>query len=210
MLFFLFILITYADDSCEKRTKIYDLNGNSNTNYFYFDDRTYTESTKSMTLNDYKDYIRVTLPCVGVWCLNKQFICEKNNSRNCYNVEHIVPKAYDILEIYGCNLDIQGNFIMAYGAWNQQLSNNYYGEKVNIYGSHIFKSAYKSVYKVCYNSDPTNYPEELCLSTNTNLHIGIVLLVISVILLFIVLFLIINYKNDLVKEFYSDVRSLFK
>ncbi len=212
MLIFLLFLIVSADDSCEKRTKIYDLNGNSNANYFYFDERTYLETAENITPQNYKNNIINTIPCTGIWCIDKQWKCQFGNSRDCYNVEHIVPKAHNILEIYGCPVDIQGNLIMAYGAWNQQLSNSYYGEKVEIYGSGIFKSAYKSIYKACYNStsDPTVYPEELCLSNNQNLQIGVILLVISLILLSIAIFLSVKFKNDLIKELYSDIKSLLK
>jgi len=197
-----------ADGLCEKRTKIYKSNENFNTNYFYFDDRTYTESIESITLETYKNKIRNTTECVGVWCTNKGWTCNYGNSRDCYNIEHIIPKAHTILEIYGCNTDILGNLIMAYGAWNQQLSASYYGEKVDVYGSTIFKSAYRSVYKSCYNSDPIAYPDDLCLSTNQNLYIGVILLVISLILLSIAMFLFIKYKNDLAKEFYSDIKTI--
>jgi len=213
MLCFLLFLIVNADDSCEKRTKIYNYNENSNMNYFYFDERTYTENTKSMTPQAYKDNIRSTINCTGVWCVDKQWKCNIGNTRNtrdCYNVEHIIPEAHTILEIYGCPTAIQGNLIMAYGAWNQQMSNSYYGEKANIYGSSIFKSAYKSVYKACYDSDPIIYPEELCLLNKPNIYIGVILLVISLILLSVAILLFIKYKNNLTNEFYSDIKSLFK
>jgi hypothetical protein len=194
-----------ADESCEKRTVIYDSYGKSNTNNFYFDIRTYTESTVSMTAQSYKDKIKASIPCNGQWCVDNQWKCNKTNQ--CYNVEHAIPKANDILEIYGCPVDIEGNLIMAYGAWNQALSNRYYGEKLEIYGSTIFKSAYRSIYKACYLKDPISYPEELCLSNDIGLHITIVLLVISLAIIIIGLFLLLRYKKESTEEIYTNIKS---
>lgn len=118
-----------------------------------------------------------------------------------------MARSNDILEIYGCPVDIEGNLIMAYGAWNQQMSNSYYGEKAEIYGSVIFKSAYRSIYKACYLKDPVTYPEELCLSSYTGLHIAIIVLVISLIVMIIGIFLLLKYKKESTEEIYSNIKS---
>jgi hypothetical protein len=205
MLFILFLVINA--EPCDKRTKIYDLVGNSNQNNFYFDIKTYTESTVSMNNQAYRDKVKASIPCNGQWCVDNQWKCLPGNSKDCFNVEHIVARSNDILDIYGCPVDIEGNLIMAYGAWNQQLSNSYYGEKAEIYGSVIFKSAYRSIYKACYHKDPTTYPEELCLSNNTGLHILIVLLVISLIIIIVGIFLFMKYKKESTEEIYADIKS---
>jgi hypothetical protein len=194
MLFLLFLIIN-ADDSCDLRTAVYDSHGYLNLNSYYFDTATYTESTTSMTPQIYKDYIRKQIPCTGEWCIENQWRCDFGNNQDCYNVEHIIPKANTILEIYGCPTDIQGNLIMSYGKWNQQLSNKYYGEKALIYGSSIFKSAYKSVYKACHESEPLFYPEELCFPNNSRIYIAIVTLILIAIMISIAMFLYFRYKQ---------------
>ena len=119
----------------------------------------------------FRQYTRNNIKCLGKWCIDKQWKCNFGDSKNCYNVEHIIPKANSIEEIKNCSLDIQGNLIMAYGAWNQALSNRYYGEKNIIYSSDIVRSAYKSVYLACHKSEPNYYPLELCLLEEEILYI---------------------------------------
>jgi hypothetical protein len=137
----------------------------SNTDYYYFDPTTYFESSNSMTVEDYKNIIKSIMQCTGKWCVNGdgKWGCKVGDSKNCYNVEHMIPKANNISQIKGCSLDIRGNYIMAYGAWNQALRNDYYGEKTLIYGVEKMKSAYKSVYLSCHGKEPLEYPDELCL-----------------------------------------------
>lgn len=153
---------------CDERTRIYNDHGRSNDNYWYFDPRTFTKSTlhavTKITPQQYKTLINKDVPCVGQWCVDSAWKCNVGDSQSCYNVEHIIPKGNTIKEIGGCSTDILGNFIMSYGAWNQALSNKYYGEKVEIYGSEIVKSAYISIYKSCFNITPLVIPNELCSS----------------------------------------------
>lgn len=165
MLFILLlILIIRGDDICDKRTKIYQDVGNNNSNYFYFDPNTYMESIVPMNNDIYKKYIRDRIKCIGKWCIDNEWKCNFGNSRPCYNAEHIVARSNSIKEIEHCSVDIQGNLIMAYGAWNQDMKNSYYGEKNIVYGEEIFKSAYRSIYLACYGSEPKYYHMELCLS----------------------------------------------
>ena len=196
MLLFLFFLIIKANELCDARTAICNSHGYFNINSYYFDISTYTEETTSMTAQIYRDYIKNTIQCTGKWCVENQWKCLPGDSKNCYNVEHIIPKANTILEINGCSTDIQGNLIMAYGEWNQQLSNIYYGEKVVIYGSTIFKSAYKSIYKACHGSNPLFYPDELCLSNNSGIFLALILLILTIIILITILLFYFRYKKD--------------
>lgn len=205
MLFLLFLIIN-ADDSCDARTNIYNLHGYFNLNSYYFDSRTYTESDNSMTSRAYKDYIKSTVLCTGQWCIDKQWECYTGNSKDCYNVEHIIPKGNTILEIYGCSTDIQGNLIMAYGAWNQQLSDSYYGEKAAIYGSSIFKSAYNSVYVACHGSNPSYYPDELCLSNISGIKIILILfMIISTLIIFIAILYYVKYETKILVNEITDI-----
>lgn len=165
MLFFLFLIVN-ANNLCDERTDLYNIHGNYNLNSYYFDGRTYTESLDIMTRQNYRYYIKNKLSCIGEWCIEGQWKCIIGNSQECYNAEHIVPRANKIKELAGCSTDIRGNLIMSYGKWNQLLTNKYYGEKLTIYGADIVKSAYRSIYRVCHGSDPLFYPDELCLSKN--------------------------------------------
>jgi len=162
-LILILINIVTCDDICNERTYIYQNKGYENLDYYYFDPNTYTESIIPMTNDVFRQYIINNIKCLGKWCIDKQWKCNFGDSKNCYNVEHIIPKANSIQEIKSCSLDVQGNLIMAYGAWNQALSNRYYGEKNIIYGSDIARSAYKSVYLSCHGFEPNYYPPELCL-----------------------------------------------
>lgn len=197
ILLIILIHIIHANNSCNARTSIYTQHGYSNTNSWYVDETTYAASTDSMTAQNYRNHIRNTIVCTGRWCVDGKWNCAPGNSRDCYNVEHIIPKANSIKEISGCSLDILGNYVMAYGAWNQALSNGYYGEKVTIYGSDIFASAYKSVYKACHGSYPSYYPIELCLSSSssTTIFFTVMFILAFLILIFVMCYIIYN-KTD--------------
>lgn len=78
MLLSILLLIVNAEP-CDKRTKIYDLVGNSNQNNFYFDIKTYTESTANITVQKYKDKIKASISCNGQWCVDNQWKCNNSN-----------------------------------------------------------------------------------------------------------------------------------
>lgn len=174
-------------NNCDERTLIYKSHINDNTNYYYFVPQTHMAGTAKMNAQDYRTYVKDVFGCTGKWCVEGQWKCNIGDSKNCYNVEHIIPKVNNIKEISDCSLDIQGNLVMAYGAWNQALSNTYYGEKTTVYGVDVVKSAYKSVYKACYNKEPEYYPNELCL---VNTSIGFV--IADVMLIMLIIFVIIG------------------
>lgn len=172
MLLLIFVFVfSIKGDSCNKRTSYYNAAMMPNYNYYYFDPTTYFESSNSMTVDDYKNTIKSVVQCTGEWCVNKKWGCKVGDSRNCYNVEHMIPKANSLHQIKGCSLDIRGNYIMSYGAWNQALGNDYYGEKTFIYGVDKMKSAYRSVYLSCHGKEPLEYPEELCLPNNEGVQV---------------------------------------
>lgn len=150
--------------TCGERTSIYGGELVINIQYYAYDPRTYLNQSITMTRDQYRALIQRTIPCTGFWCIDSQWKCIIGDSRNCYNVEHIIPSANSIPEIAGCSTDVRGNYIMAYGAWNQALSNHYYGEKAMVYGDEIMKSAYAAVHWTCKGAPPQHYPAELCLN----------------------------------------------
>lgn len=169
LLVFIVLCINVVIADCYDRTKLY---GNTNYNYYYFDPRTYNESAELIDPRTYKN--RLTVACIGQWCVDGQWKCKYGDTQNCYHVEHIIPKNNNIQEIQGCDTNVVGNLIMSYGAWNQLLSDGYYGEKVEIYGDKIVKSAYKSILKAC-SRNTFIYPPILCLSNILWLYaIGII------------------------------------
>lgn len=196
-MFLLLLLFSFVyANNCNERTSYYNGILIGDFDYYYYDHNTYTENIKSMSIEEYKLHIISTVPCTGKWCVNGKWPCKYGDSKNCYNVEHIIPTMNNIKALIGCSLNIQGNMIKAYGAWNQALSNEYFGEKAIIYGS-IFKSAYKSVYTACHNQSPTYYPEELCLPIFNifNAMIVILLIIFIIIIVAIIIYKKYNFEN---------------
>ena len=94
--------------------------------------------------------------CSGKWCNEEGgFGCQVGNSQDCYNQEHIIDLKNSDPEFGNAfEKDILGNFIMAYGRWNQELGRlrdweSIKNEKREIYRSEIFDKAYKNV-KECH------------------------------------------------------------
>lgn len=202
-MFILLVIYTVTANDCNQRTQIYNEHGNDNTNYYYFDPNTYTESTKSIDNVEYRKMIQKTVKCTGKWCINDQWKCNGTDNQNCYNVEHIIPAANNIKEISGCLVNIQGNLIMAYGKWNQQLSNEYYGEKALIYGNDIVKSAYTSIYRKCQGTPVNSHveiPGELCLYTSpfasANIPQIIFLALFFIIVIIVVVYVVVKRRRE--------------
>ena len=170
MLIFILFLVAYADD-CTKKTGTLKEHGTSNANNFFFAPQTYgghLNCASIKTNNDYRKLINSKISCSGAHCVRAgtPWGCIQYNSQDCYNVEHIIPESHNIEELKGCDVDIHGNLIMAYGLWNQQLSNIFFHEKKLIYGD-IFTKAYESVYYCCKGQLPTNIPVPNCGITDT-------------------------------------------
>lgn len=172
MLIFILFLNLYLGqniNSCDVRTAIYQSHGSNNTNYFYFDSRTYfNNSTKIYNGTQFKSLIRRTIKdkCTGIWCVNNEWTCRRNFPKidtDCYLVAHIIPRLNKINEISGCETSILSNLIMSYVRWDLWMSNQYYVERMKIYGKDIFLNAYKSIYRNCYGKNPIEYPIEFCM-----------------------------------------------
>lgn len=105
-----------------------------------------------ITPQTYKRHLNEELPCKFKYCYDNAWKCKRGDSRNCYNIEHIIdlhgPEYSDHIN---CK-NIAGNMIMAHGEWNQQLGQiarkNYAGskrEKTIVYGKRIMKRAEESI-----------------------------------------------------------------
>jgi len=154
----LVLLFAMASAGCEHTTTYSKFDGPGNANNRYYIASTYNaggqygECTDLGSNSDvFKRKVDKTV-CVGVWCSpdgnrGNGWGC-KDAARECYEVEHIIPTANDIPELRGCNVNIFGNAVMAYGVWNGQLSDGYLCEKQEVYGT-IYNSAYNAVLGCC-------------------------------------------------------------
>lgn len=193
----------FTSAKCSARTSIFNTTLVNNINYYAYDPRTYIGAADAiipMTSAAYRDIIRDTITCTGVWCVDGEYKCGRDN-RRCYNVEHIIPVANTIPAIAGCSVNIRGNYIMAYGQWNLIMSNRYYGEKKAIYGEDIVKSAYNSVFAACFGRIPATYPDELCLSgTATDDYFVLIMVPFVIVSLVVVVIVIRRYPPAHCKE----------
>lgn len=161
MLVFLFFISALCSPNydCDARTKVFTEHGTSNANNFYAVFPTYSSNMgecQTFTSNQQvRTQITNTFTCSGQFCVNGGWSC-KDASRQCYEVEHIIPVSNNIPELAGCNMNIYGNVIMAYGLWNAQLGNRFLPEKHIIYGD-VFLKAYNAVYKCCHNGNLPTY-----------------------------------------------------
>jgi hypothetical protein len=110
--------------------------------------------------------------CTGRWCIDEEWKCRVGDNQECYNLEHIIDKQNSNVEFGDkFNKDIVGNYIFAYGRWNQEIGRmkdwpSIKNEKIEVYGNDIFSKAYRSV-REC--SDP-----DILLQSDSNEGYGIV------------------------------------
>jgi hypothetical protein len=179
----------------------------NNVNSLYFDTRTQAAGGDFNKLYPgagngvFRAAVATAFLCTGVHCIPGSKLngwgCDKGDSINCYNAEHIIAKANkEILpECPVSTKDVGGNLIMAWGVWNNQISNRHMNEKVAIYGRDIVKLAYDSVYLACKGAHPVSYPAELCLGPDPVTDSIALYICIAVVLIFAVVFGIHLYKN---------------
>lgn len=84
--------------------------------------------------------------CDNIWCNGDYNYIGSTNS---YEVEHIIELKNS--ELDGCNKNIYGNILLAYGTWNRQVGNLNWGygkqEKIRVYGRSIVEAALKNIAK---------------------------------------------------------------
>ena len=156
-------------DECRHTNVFLARGGNNNTNNWYFVPVTYSSQGQCITFSR-NDEVRRTVSriwaCGGEWCRSgsrwpNNWNCPRG--RECYEVEHIIPKRNNITALNGCNTNIYGNMVMTYGKWNSAVLDRYLPEKKLVYG-HIFDSAYRAVYRCCKGVQPTIIPAYSCAS----------------------------------------------
>ena len=111
-----------------QHTKVYSLLWTNNTNYDFFDLRTFgldlydnpcTPITRSQI---FRSTVNRLVPCIGQWCIDEQYKCLQYGDKNCYHVEHIIDNNQgDLITCDdGCK-EIAGNLVMAWGRWNSAI-----------------------------------------------------------------------------------------
>lgn len=201
--FILLIVLTFCDKAlclCADRTSIYSQHGSSNADNFYYVPSTYLGTAENIVSTTYLERLRQQgITCVGVWCPPGGSWCAGSQ---CYQVEHMIPRKNTISGLEGCcgtatknHCDNTANFIMAYGTWNNQLSNSYIGEKVEIYGREKMMHAYVEIYKSCHGENPKTIPGDLCSGTETNMLLITSIICISIVVLVVFSVLGWHYFN---------------
>jgi hypothetical protein len=118
---------------------------NFNKDYQYFDPRTYGGDIHSNPCEEmkqtskYRKYVNDHIKCIGKWCIDGLFKCPSGGYNiDCYVVEHIIDRQFK-------GKNITGNYIMAWGKWNNNISHlteeATYTEKLSKYGKRIMDLA---------------------------------------------------------------------
>ena len=97
----------------------------NNYNFQFYDNRTFGMDRENPceVINDnpkYRKLMNKEFNCTGQWCINNTFNCNRGDSRQCYNVEHIIDLNGGEFKNASCKA-IAANLVMSSGTWNQQL-----------------------------------------------------------------------------------------
>jgi hypothetical protein len=97
----------------------------NNYNFQFYDNRTFGMDRENPceVINDnskYRKLMNKEFNCTGKWCINNTFNCIRGDSRNCYNIEHIIDLNGREFKNASCK-SIAANLVMSCGTWNQQL-----------------------------------------------------------------------------------------
>jgi hypothetical protein len=212
MSFLFFALYNSMELDCNERTKIFQEHNTDNTNSFYFVKESYSageapDKPNSINNQKFRDAVANKSKCNYEHCINDEWKCDATN-QECYHVEHIIPKAHNIPELSGCDVNIFGNLIMAYGKWNNQLSNKYLAEKRIIYGD-IFDKAYNEVYFNCKKQTRVSNPiADICFTKIAPYIIYIIgltlFLIVIVVMTIVVIYTSIKQQNEINEKMKYD------
>ena len=97
----------------------------NNYNFQFYDNRTFGMDRENPceVINEnpkYRKLMNKEFNCTGPWCINNTFNCNRSDSRQCYNVEHIIDLNGGEFKNASCKA-IAANLVMSCGIWNQQL-----------------------------------------------------------------------------------------
>ncbi len=148
---------------CSIRTQIYNQHGSGNSNSYYYDPRTLSDSTQIIA--NFSEYastlLRHNISCSGQWCSGgPNWLCVNTG---CYTRLYIIPPSVLNVIIPHCTSlhDIWANSVMAHHLWVDQL-NDMTGERAVILGYQRIVDAYTAVYLACYKTTPPYIPDVLC------------------------------------------------
>lgn len=123
-----------------------------------FDRRTYggdlyAEGRSTITTKQsFRRQVASTRDCTGKWCHHGNWGCQRGDSSDCYNVEHIIDRNGPEFASHPECKDVPGNMIMAHGRWNQALGSRAASsytlstaEKTSAYGQDIMDRARSSI-----------------------------------------------------------------
>lgn len=163
-LFLIILFIVIVPCSAYKNTQCYRSfwNTKHNSNYQFFDDRTYGSlvyddpCTPIADNRQFLNFINQNIKCSGAWCIGGKFGSCLGSGRNCYEVEHIIDYGGSEFGKNSACKNIAGNMIMSWGLWNGQLGtiaardyDSNMHEKEQVYGEDLIIRARQNIARCC-------------------------------------------------------------
>lgn len=71
--------------------------------------------------DEYRKFINSRMKCTGELCHDNQYICKNDDSKDCYNVEHIFDANGSDFTSEKYNKNIAANMVMVWKEWNVEL-----------------------------------------------------------------------------------------
>lgn len=157
---------------CNLRTNIFKARGPSNFNNYYYIPNTFMIAPPCVSVSEpqYAQMVKSTIKCVGEHCRRDTDTWSCNDTRDCYEITHIIPRYNDIPTLKGCEVNIAGNMIMSYGLWNDETVHGYLAEKRIVFGA-IMIQAYINMYTCCHYMPPNDVSMHMCEHDNSYVYI---------------------------------------
>lgn len=159
---FVVLFVSVSSQHTKEFNENWELRGNTNSYFFHPDTfglNIYPDPcTKVTKRSDFIKQINLELDmCEGQWCIDESFKCRFGDSRNCYNMEHIIDTNGG--EFPSNQTNIAANLVMAWGSWNQALGRLAYidsqNEKITVYGQDAVMQA-KEWIRNCASTEKTS------------------------------------------------------
>jgi tetrahydromethanopterin S-methyltransferase subunit G len=197
----------------------------NNYNFQFYDNRTFGMDRENPceVINDnpkYRKIMNKEFNCTGPWCINNTFNCIRGDSRNCYNVEHIIDLNGGEFKNASCK-SIAANLVMSCGTWNQQLGSlsistigGYeanINEKKLVYSNNRIEMARNTIIKCnpsCELSDANESNETKSnmqfLNTKLDMFIGVLISLLISLVIGLVIGLVICYMHYKINNIYIN------